>query len=202
MATNKQAKTKQEAAKQNAAVVKHDDHEVITPVHKLRKAITRKPPIPGEEDPVARAEAALAELAAEFMLWMDAECERLDRARHAVGEQGFTDANRDALFRAAHDIKGEAATFGYPAAAGAADSLCRLIELSPDVARIPFKLVEQHVDAVRAIVREYASADIAGMAHALTARLREVTDDFLRHQNHDRPELLAEIGAPASDKSA
>ncbi len=35
---------------------------------------------------------------------------------------------REALFRAAHDIKGQAATLGFPLAAAVADSLCRLIE--------------------------------------------------------------------------
>ncbi len=183
--------------KQDAAVVKHSDHEVITPIHELRKAITRTPPRPGEEDPVARAEAALAELAGEFVVWMKSECERLDHARRAVAAQGFTDAARDVLFRAAHDIKGEAATFGYPAAANAADSLCRLIEFSPDAAHIPFTLVEQHVDAVRAIFREDADDAAARMASVLTARLREVTDEFLVRENHDRPDVLELIGVPA-----
>ena len=72
---------------------------------------------PGEDDPVARAEKALAELSTEFGIWMHAECERLDSARRALASGGFTAANKDALFHAAHDLKGEAATFGYPAVA-------------------------------------------------------------------------------------
>ena len=44
------------------------------------------------------------------------------------------------LFRAAHDIKGEASTFGFPAVAGVAESLCRLIEHTPDMQRIPLTL--------------------------------------------------------------
>ena len=79
---------------------------------------------------------------------------------------GFTAANKEALFHAAHDIKGEAATFGYPVVAPAADSLCRLIEHTPDVTRIPLALVDQHVDAVRAIYREYVRSD----AEVLAAR--------------------------------
>jgi len=39
------------------------------------------------------------------------------------------------------------------------------------------------VDAVRAIVREYARPDLLDTAAALTKRLREVTNDFLREQN-------------------
>lgn len=182
--------------KNNAAVATYGDHEVITPEDTLRKALTNRPALPGEDDPVGRAEKALEEIADNFASWMYDECARLGRARHLVDKGGFTEPNRDALFHAAHDIKGEAATFGYPAMAAAADSLCRLIELSPDVKRIPIKLVDQHVDAVRAIYREYANSDAKSLADRLTARLREVTDEFLVHENRDRPEVLAQIKGP------
>ena len=79
------------------------------------------------------------ELSSEFSSWMDSECERLDAARRDVKAKGFTKATRDALFHAAHDIKGQAATFGYPLVASPADSLCRLIEHTPDMNRIPMR---------------------------------------------------------------
>jgi HPt (histidine-containing phosphotransfer) domain-containing protein len=182
--------------KDTAAVATFGDHEVITPEHKLRKAIAKKSSQSGD-DPVARAEKALAELSGEFTAWMESECERLDKARRDVISGGFTDASKQALFHAAHDIKGEAATFGYPAVASAADSLCRLIEFSPDVTRIPTKLIDQHVDAVRAIHREYARSDAQELAARLTTRLRDVTDDFLIQQNRDRPEVLEQIRGPS-----
>ena len=148
------------------------DHEVITQANPLHKAIA--PASADDDDPVARAEAALAQLSTEFAEWMQTECERLERARQEVVRLGFTEKTHAELFRAAHDIKGEAATFGYPAVVGAADSLCRLLEHTPDTSRIPLTLVEQHVDAVRAIAREYARADLASVAGTLTRRLREV----------------------------
>jgi HPt (histidine-containing phosphotransfer) domain-containing protein len=154
------------------------------------------PALPSDEDPVARAEAALGQLADEFPVWMARECERLDRARAAIAAGGFTKANHEELFHAAHDIKGEAATFGFPRAAGVADSLCRLIEHTPDPSCMPLALVEQHVDAVRAIVREYARPDAAEMALVLTRRLREVTDEFLARENSHRPDYLDGILAP------
>jgi hypothetical protein len=64
------------------------------------------------------------------------------------------------------------------------------------MSRIPLTLVEQHVDAVRAIAREYARADLASVAGTLTGRLREVTDDFVRSENADRPDYLESIFAP------
>lgn len=183
--------------KDTAVTATYGDHEVITPENKLRKLVSRRPLFPGEEDPIARAEKALAELSPEFASWMDSECDRLDQARRSINKHGFNKTNRQALFHAAHDIKGEAATFGYPAVAVAADSLCRLIEHTPDVTCIPFTLVDQHVNAVRAIFREYARSDAKELAAQLTKRLREVTDEFLIHENRDRPEVLEQIAGPS-----
>jgi len=178
---------------QAPSVATYADHEVITPAHDLRKAVG--PAVPGD-DPVARAETALAQLSGEFDTWMQAECERLEAARQIVARQCFNAKTHDALFRAAHDIKGEAPTFGFPAVAGAADSLCRLLEHTPELARIPMPLVDQHVDAVRAIIREYGRSDLPEVARSLTARLREVTDEFLKHENSFRPDYLEHIFAP------
>ncbi|HTV36503.1 MAG TPA: Hpt domain-containing protein [Xanthobacteraceae bacterium] len=177
-----------------ALVATYADHEVITPPHELRKAVSTA--ADGDDDPVARAEAALAQLSSEFGTWMHAECERLEAARQDVARMGFTEKTHDALFRAAHDIKGEAATFGFPALAGVAESLCRLLEHTPEQARIPLALVDQHVDALRAIAREYSRPDLPDMANALTARLREVTDEFLKHENSFRPDYLESIFSP------
>jgi HPt (histidine-containing phosphotransfer) domain-containing protein len=176
-------------------IAKYPDHEVIVPPNRLQKAVTVAKP--SGYDPVARAEEALGNLAGEFGDWMDGECTKLDDARRLVKTEGFAEEIRDALFRCAHDIKGEAATFGFPLVGPPADSLCRLIEHTPDITQIPLGLVDQHVDAIRAIVRENARADIEEVAWNLTRRLREVTDEFLRHQNRDRPEILKIIMSPS-----
>ena len=170
------------------------DHEVITPPNPLRKAVTSA--AAGDDDPVARAEAAMAQMTSEFGVWMQAECDRLEAACQDVAAQGFTKKTHETLFRAAHDLKGEAATFGYPAVTGAVESLCRLLEHTPDFASIPIALVDQHVSAVRAIAREYHRPDMPEVARALTKRLREVTDEFLKHENSFRPDYLESIFAP------
>ncbi len=183
-------------SKSKASVMTYGDHEVIMPDETLRVAVLKGEPQPGEEDPVSRAEKALADLSGEFTAWMEMECDRLDSARRDIAANGFNKQNKDALFHASHDLKGEAATFGFPAVATAADSLCRLIEYTPSVGLIPLRLVDQHVDAVRAIYREYARSDAQQLAAVLTRRLREVTDEFLLSQNRGRPEVLAQINSP------
>jgi HPt (histidine-containing phosphotransfer) domain-containing protein len=177
-----------------ASVATFGDYEMITPPDRLRMAVSQSD---DTSDPVARAEEALAQLSGEFSSWMDSECERLDTSRQKIKSKGFTKKTLEGLFHAAHDIKGQAATFGFPFVASCADSLCRLLEHTPDMKRIPIALVDQHVDAIRAIIREKARPDIEQIAAALTKRLREVADEFLAQENKDRPEVLASILAPS-----
>jgi HPt (histidine-containing phosphotransfer) domain-containing protein len=184
-------------SKDKASVVNHGDHEVIVPENNLRAAVSKAAPEDADEDAITRAEKALAALSPEFGAWMDSECDRLDGARREIRRGGLTDSNKETLFRAAHDIKGEAATFGYPAVASAAESLCRLIEHAPHPERIPAALIDQHVDAVRAIYREYGQSDARKLADTLTKRLRDVTDDFLIKENHDRPDVLRQLKSPS-----
>lgn len=176
------------------SVSTYADHEVLVPPNKLRRTLST---VSDKcDDPVARAEAALAALSNQFSDWMDSECQRLDSARLGVKAAGFTKATREALYHAAHDIKGQAATFGYPAAAAAAEILCRLIEHTSDMSRIPVALVDQHVDAVRAIIREHARPDGPAIAKEIIKRLREVTEEFLTIENRERPDLLEDIFGP------
>jgi chemotaxis protein histidine kinase CheA len=182
-------------------IVTYGDHEIITPdSRKLRS--TLREAAPDEPDPVALAEKALAQIACEFSNWMKLECERLDNARRKIKKGGLSKETKQELFLAAHDVKGHSGIFGFPEVGPAANSLCRLIEHSPDLSKIPIAIVDQHVDAVRAIMREYARTDISARAAALTRKLREVTDEFLMRENRDRPEILKAIQSPTLAPSA
>lgn len=172
------------------------DHHVITQPNPLRKVLLRVPES-DLDDPVARAEKALAGLSGEFKNWMTIEADRLSAAHAVILRDGFTTENREELFRAAHDIKGDAATFGFPSAAAAADSLCRIIEHAPDLDLVPPDLIAHHINAIQAIVRERTKLDTAVMASALSKQLRGVTNEFLLRVNRDRPEHLEAILAPS-----
>ena len=171
-------------------------HQVITQPNPLRRVL-RRVDEKDMDDPVGRAEKALADLSGEFKDWMSIEVARLSAAYTAVQKDGFTKEARDALFRAAHDIKGDAATFGYPSAAAVAESLCRVIEHAPDLEAVPAELFSHHINAILAIVHENTRLDSLSMGSELSRRLRKVADDYLAHVNRDRPEHLEAILAPS-----
>jgi chemotaxis protein histidine kinase CheA len=171
-------------------------HHVIMQPNPLRRVL-RRVPDGDHDDPVARAEQALKGLSSEFKNWMVIEADRLSDAWDAIRSSGFNDETRGELFRAAHDIKGDAVTFGFPSAGAAANSLCRIIEHAPDLGKVPSDLIMHHINAVQAIVRQRTKLDTAAMASELSRQLRGIADEFLTKANRDRPEHLEAILAPS-----
>ena len=171
-------------------------HHVITQPNPLRKVL-RRVSEQDADDPVGRAEKALADLSGEFKDWMLIEADRLAAAHAAILTNGFSEEANGELFRAAHDIKGGAATFGFPAAAATAESLCRVIEHAPNLEKVPAELIAHHINAIQAIVRDHTRLDTLTVASELSRRLRKVADEYLVHVNRDRPEHLEAVMAPS-----
>ncbi len=155
-------------------------HEVIKMETDLRDRCIR----PGDandaaQQAIANAEQALDQLSVNFDEWMATESGHLTAANDAAKAASFTPESLDELFQAAHNLKGQATTLGYPFADEICASLCRLIDSLPDKSRLPGILVDQHVNAVRALVSENAKGTDNPKASVLAKRLRDVTNDFL-----------------------
>lgn len=174
-----------------------DDHSVIVPPHRLKHVITHaQGPSIVDMAVVERAEAALAELQGEFVLWMNDECQRLDAARHAVREKGLTPATVERMILPAHDIKGGAATLGYPLAERIATSLCRLLHHAPDPARIPMALIDHHVDTIKAIVREEVLSPVNPYGMEIAEQLSILVEKYLAEEMKDGYAEIAGDAAP------
>lgn len=104
------------------------------------------PEIPPEA--LARAEAALAGLSGRYLDWATADSVRLrDCLDEALKPGADLAALLPRLFTISHDMKGQAATFGYPLVSELGNRLCRLIEESgptpaPDVLARAARLAE------------------------------------------------------------
>ena len=155
------------------------DAEVIAPKVDLRRKVKERRSRPGDVDPVAVAEAAMAEMAQQFGNWMDSETETLVSAWETCEAADFADDECREFFCRAHDIKGQAATLGFPAAGLVAASLCRLLDVVKPTSRIPRELVRQHALAVRAIAHESHQNEPNVLADMLAERLTTVTNDFI-----------------------
>jgi hypothetical protein len=126
-----------------------------------------------------RAELAIEELKGEFPGWIAADVKKLMDARTRYS-QSQDDTARDALWRAAHDIKGQAPTFNYPLIARVADSLSRLITELPAGTTVPMALADAHVGAIQVIHKLAIQDTNDKTAQALCAELDYRVDEVLK----------------------
>ena len=150
------------------ADVQWPNYEVIEVENTLRtKALVPGNPADAITTATKRADRAVDQLSVEFPAWMRHESERLNEIRCAIADQGSSAERIDQLFTCAHDIKGQAQTFGYPVAGVIGKLLCDLIEHAPDPVKIPLPVIDQHVDTVRAIVKQ----DLKGEGNRQTSNI-------------------------------
>jgi chemotaxis protein histidine kinase CheA len=148
--------------------IRHQGFDEVVPQSGLGRAVLTIGDGEGwDMSAVQRAEAALAAVASEFDAWMDEEVEALGAARRAFGDDPLEANARDRLFRAAHDIRGQAATLGFPVAGRFADGLCDLIEKAATFEPDRLALIDAHVAAIRAVVRDRITSADDATARAL-----------------------------------
>lgn len=155
--------------------IQHKDHSVIIPPTTLRdRAMSIGGGSKDGFDMVAleRAEKALAELEVDFSNWMRDEATKLEAGREIFRKAPTEEDSQQALYRAAHDIRGQGKTFGYPIAAEIADGLCDLIDGADEIDAKVIELIDAHIDAIRAVVRDDVRDDKDRTARDLVGELR------------------------------
>lgn len=115
----------------------------------------------GAIDPaaIAKAEAALKSLSSNFAQWLGDEIAKLEAARQQVKTVGVTAETMDALYLRGHDLKGLGTTYGFPLITRIAGSLCRMIDDREKRLGAPLDLVDAHIDAIKAAVRDDIKSD-------------------------------------------
>lgn len=107
-----------------------------------------------DPDAIKRAEAALQGLSGQFGEWLQDELRKLDASRAAVTAQGMTSETAGGLYTRAHDLKGLGTTYGFPLVSRMAASMCKLLEDPATRAGAPLPLVDSHIHAIKAVVRD------------------------------------------------
>ena len=133
-----------------------------------------------DADSIARAEAALKSLSGQFAQWMQDELTKLDAARADIRAKGLTKETSEGLYMRAHDLKGLGATYEFPLVTRIAASLCRLIDEPATRMTAPMPLVDAHIDAIKAVVRDSIKTDEHPVGRAVANELESRTRDYLK----------------------
>ena len=133
-----------------------------------------------DADAVARAEAALKSLSGQFAQWMQDELDKLEASRGEVRTKGLTADTAEGLYMRAHDLKGLGATYEFPIVTRIAASMCKLIDNPATRASAPLPLVDAHIDAIKAAVRQDIKTDDHPVGKILVEELEARTRAHLK----------------------
>lgn len=124
---------------------------------------------------LARAEAAVADLAKSYTGWALADVDKC--AGILAGARGDGAADRVTRAReihaVAHNIKGQGTSFGYPLMTRLGQSLCHLTRRKSDFSDADLDLVAAHLDAMRLVLAKEIRGDGGELGNKLGARLEE-----------------------------
>src|SRR5687768_449769 len=122
---------------------------------------------------LARAEAAIADLAKDYSGWALAD---VARGRTVLDAANADAANRaihvEALFRVGHDLKGQGSSFGYPLITKLGHSLCALTrDRARDYDARHLDLAKSHLDAMHLVLTKEIKGEGGKVGADLIAKL-------------------------------
>ena len=129
---------------------------------------------------IAKAEAALKSLSGNFSAWLNDEIVKLEAARQEVRASGLNALTVEALYLRAHDLKGLGATYEFPLITRLAGSLCKLIDEPESRLSAPMFLVDAHIDAIKACVRDDIKTDTHPVGKILANELEGRVASYLK----------------------
>lgn len=144
---------------------------------------------------LARAEAAVADLAKSYVGWASTDVEKcvehlaLARAAAPTGNlpagnlpEGAADDRSiaiQALYAIAHNIKGQGSSFGFPLMTRLGDSLCRLTRAKRPFADSDLNVIQAHLEAMRLVLAQGIRGDGGELGAKLAQRLEAMVAELL-----------------------
>ncbi|MBI1779654.1 MAG: Hpt domain-containing protein [Proteobacteria bacterium] len=108
--------------------------------------------------------------------------ESLDRInislKELIDNPGLLEAEKR-IYELAHNLKGEGASFGYPAVSRVADLLCRVTEKPGQHSPRRLKVIRVQIDSLKAMVRENVKGSPRGIALEVIQELGVLVDKYL-----------------------
>jgi len=108
---------------------------------------------PDPELLIARAEAGIAELKERYISWANADLSSLYNALDAArAHLGNRQDHMGQMHEIAHNMRGQAGTFGYPLIADIGNSLCSFVDSAMKFGDGELEAVELHVQAIHTVI--------------------------------------------------
>lgn len=142
---------------------KKKEFQIINPPQTLSAKVEVGGPGAVDMAVLERAEQVIADLATEYLDWVQEDLENIQEAMGKLktdGDQAETHLER--IFSISHDIKGQGGSFGYDLMTIVGDDLCRFVEkmTEPDTAMLD--VIQVHIDTMKLIIKNNMKGDGGG----------------------------------------
>lgn len=134
--------------------------QMITPPQTLQSKVDKGGPGAVDLDAISRAEDVIANLADDYLDWVNEDFVRLEAAFDKLKAGDGSDAeNLEAIFQIAHDMKGQGGSFGYDLMTAIGDHMCRLLETLDKAGPREQVMIRVHIDAMRVVITKELKGD-------------------------------------------
>ena len=127
---------------------------------------------------IARAEAAMAAMSGQFGEWLIDELVKLEAAHKLINNADSGPPEMEEFYRRAHDLKGLGTTYGFPIVSQFAGSLCKMLDNPNGRARASNHILDAHVAAIVATVKQNITTSDHPLGKALLIELQGHVNKF------------------------
>jgi len=154
------------------------DVEIVSQPNKLRVKVAGlggEGPLEIDETLVAQADAAIKELEQNYEEWLAADISSLSDAYDAAsGHPDDCKEGLNAIADCAHNIKGQAGTFGYDLVSEIAHSLNGFVHERQEAQTVHLEIISAHISALRVVHAQQLRGDGGVIGAELMKTLRRV----------------------------
>jgi len=156
----------------------NEDLEIINPPNRLKAKVRAGGPGAVDADALRRAEAAIANMADQYLEWVVQDLERIGKAFEDLKSASQKDfqAKLDAIFKVSHDIKGQGGSFGYDMMTSVGNQLCRLIEQSDPSNPKLIESIGVHIESLNLIISQRITGNGGQVGEQILSGLGKVLE--------------------------
>ena len=152
-----------------------DKAQLITPPHSLKDKVGTGGPGAVGPEALERAEQVIANLADNYLEWVQTDLARIHTAWEALraAKEGRKEILEE-IYQVAHDMKGQGGSFGYNLITAVGNQLCRFIEGRQDANPAEVQAIKLHIDTMNLIIARRLEGDGGTEGAAVLAGLEQV----------------------------
>ena len=158
-----------------------DKVEIINPPNTVKSKVGVGGPGAVDISTLERAEEAIADMADQYLDWVQEDLTRIDDAYKVLAAAtGDRKEEVDGVFQVAHDMKGQGGSFGYDLITAIGNQLCRLIEKVETIGDAEVGAIRVHIDAMKLVVAQKMKGHGGKAGDQILFGLEKVMEKLLR----------------------